>query len=249
MPVPSLVRILLALLLLTTPAFAQPITISGSVAYRERIALPDGAFLRIALVALPSGNNVVGATADIPAKGQPPLAFSLNVHRPLPDKTYGLIAEIHHGSRILFRNAEPVIIDPSASRPVTVMVQSVPQTPVQPIPAPPSALIDTLWTVTSIGGKPVTGDRPVTLTIAADLRASGNSGCNNYFAETSISGNGMSFGPAAATRMACAPELMTQESAFFSVLAAVTAFDLEADRLRLLDAADIPLIGLVKDED
>ncbi len=247
MSVSGLVRIILAFVLMAAPALAEGVTLSGTVTYLERIALPANAQLRISLVTLPSGAPVAGASASIPAKGQVPLAFSLNLHRKPADGNYGLLAEIRSGNRVLFRNSQPAPVSPQTSRPVEIVVQSMPYNPEPPLPTLPE-ITDIVWTVTSIGGRPATGPRPPTLSIAGDLRASGHGGCNNYFAETSLTLTTISFGPAAATRMACAPNIMQQEDAYFTALAAVSGFQLEGNGLRLLDAAGIPLIGLVRQD-
>lgn len=248
MPVSGLIRVIVAFLLLAAPALAETVTITGTVTYRERIALPGNAHLSVSLVALPSGQNLANASAAIPDQGQPPLAFSLNVHRPLAVGLYGLRAEIRSDGQVLFRSPEPVPVDPGAGIPVAILVQFMPSQPAPSLPELPSGLVDALWKVTSIGGNPVSADRPVTLVIAADMRASGHSGCNNYFAETSIERNSMTFGPAAATRMACAADLMVLEEAYFAALNAVASFELDAVRLRLLDAAGVPLVGLVREK-
>lgn len=248
MPVSGVIRVIVAFLLLAVPTLAQSVTINGSVTYRERIALPDNSRLSVSLVDLQTGQSLAAASSGIPARGQPPLSFSLNVHRALSSGTYGLIAEISIGGQVRFRNDQPVQVDPSASIPVGIPVQSVPSNPAPPIPELPAGFVDTLWTVTSVGGRPISSERPITLTIASDMRASGHAGCNNYFAETSIEGTSIAFGPAAATRMACAPDLMAQENAYLSALSAVTAFELGNLQLRLLDAAGVPLVGLVQEQ-
>jgi putative lipoprotein len=46
--------------------------------------------------------------------------------------------------------------------------------------------------------------------------------------------------------MACEPTIMARESRFFAALAATRAYELADDRLRLLDAAGVPLLGLVR---
>lgn len=240
-----LVQIILALMLMAVPALGQGATVSGTVTYYERIALPTNAQLRVSLVTLPGGAPIAGATATIPTRGQVPLAFTLNLHRKPAGEQYGLMAEIRSGNRLLFANAQPVPVSPGAGQPVEIVVQSMPRTPEPPIPPLPD-IVDITWSVTSIGGRPANAPKPLTLSIAADLRASGHSGCNNYFAEASISGKTLAFGPAAATRMACAGELMTQESDYFAALAAVASFEKDGDSLRLLDAAGIPLVGLVR---
>jgi Heat shock protein len=253
MSVLKLIHVVLALLLLAGPAMADNLTLSGTVTYRERIALPPGAQLRVTLVALPDGRPIAGASATIPAIGQVPLNYALNVRTKLSTGPYGLVAEIRGGGRILFRNAQPVPVDPAMPAPIDILVRSVPghpvPPPVQPPPMPSGDLLDVLWTVTSIGGTPVTGSRPPTLSIASDLRAGGHASCNSYFAEASMTGNRLVFGPAAATRMACAPELMAQENAYLSALAAVTGFEIDGDSLRLLDAAGVALVGLVRSGD
>lgn len=243
----TLVRIVLALMVFTVPAIAAELTLTGTVTYRERIALPQGAVLRVTLVDTEAGNALVSAATAIP--NQSPIGFSLNVHRTLPaDRSYGLTAEITADGRVMFRSREAVPVDLLAPVPVGILVQHVPEPRPDPAPTPPlppQELVDVVWTVTSIGGRPVSGSRPLTLSIAPDYRVGGSGGCNNYFTEASIEGDAIGFGPAAATRMACAESVMAQEATYFTALAAVTKFELDGTSLRLLDAAGIPLIGLV----
>lgn len=238
-----------ALTMMALPALAQHVTFSGNVAYRERIALPAGAQLNITLVELPHATPVAGASANVPATGGVSLAFELNLRRALrADTAYGLIAEITAGPGFYFRNAEPVVVDPANPTNIAILVRAAPApipAPKPDMPLPPPELTDITWTVTSIGGRPASGTRPITLSIGGDLAVGGNGGCNNYFTEARIDGNNLSFSPAAATRMACAEEAMKQEAAYFTALAAVTSYELDGKSLRLLDEAGVPLIGLV----
>lgn len=247
-----LVRILAACLLLAAPALAAPLTLTGEVYYRERMALPSGATLHVGLVTLPGGRPVVGAGASVTARGQVPIAFTLNIHSDVAalGGAFGLVAEIKLNGQVLFRSAEAVPVDVARPKPVSILVTRQAQKPVDPTPpAPNPALLDTVWRVTSIGGKPVvSGARPITLSIASDLRASGSGGCNNYVTEATVLASKLIFGPAAATRMACAEPMMAQESAYFAALAAVAGFELDDTSLRLLDPAGIPLVGLVRQE-
>lgn len=240
-----LIQAVLALMLLAAPVAAQPFAITGEVFYRERIALPGNATLHVGLVALPGGHPVVGAGASLPARGQVPIGFTLNIRTSVAGPV-GLVAEIKSAGRTLFRTPAPVPVDLARPAPVRLMlVQSRGDASDGTLPTPDAALIDTLWRVTSIGARPASGERPLTLSIAADLRAGGNGGCNNFFTEASFDGDGLRFGPAAATRMACAQEIMAQETAYLAALAATTGFELNDKSLRLLDAAGVPLIGLV----
>lgn len=245
----QLIRIVLALALMAAPALAGTVTLNGTVTYRERIALPPGATLRVTLVTIDSAKPVVGASASIPARGMVPIAFTLNVHTGIDPfgGAYGLMAEISRDGQVLFRNPVPVPVPASPGTPVGILVHHAPQSIEDAVPPPPAPeFLDMVWTVTSIGGRPVAGTRPLTLSIAADHRAGGSGGCNNFFTEASIEGDRIGFGPAAATRMACEPTIMDQETAYFAALAAVSSYELDAQGLRLLDAAGIPLIGLVR---
>lgn len=235
------------LVMLASPVWAAGVTINGSVSYRERMALPPNAWLTVTLVTLPTGASVVGASAGIPAKGQVPISFVLNVRNPIDDAaSYGLVAEISSGGRVLFRNPVPAPVSPGSGEAPTIVLNYAPDHVAPVRPPPDKSLVDVLWTVTSIGGKPVSGPRPLTLSIAADYRAGGSGGCNNYFTEASLAETGISFGAAAATRMACAPDIMEQEAAYFAALAAVASYERDEQGLRLRDAAGIPLIGLIE---
>src|SRR5690606_17052505 len=165
-----LIRIFAALLLLMSPALAAPLMVTGEVSYRERIALPAGASLHVGLVRLPEGTPIVGAEAYIAPSGQVPLSFHLNI-RTNPDlrRNYGLRAEIRANGQVLFSTPAPVAVDLANPAPVSILVtRHKPQPVVTPPVMPEPKLIDTSWRVTSIGGKPVTGTRPITLAIAAD---------------------------------------------------------------------------------
>lgn len=243
-----LLTFVLSLMLFAGAASAQDISLTGEVFYRERMALPPGASLHVGLVALPAGRPVVGAGAAIPAGGQVPLQFSLAIRSEVAKSggTFGLVAEIRQGDTPIFRNAVPVPVDLAAPLPTSILVTRTHIVPVPPEPQIDQDLINTAWNVTSIGGSPITGERPLTLTIAPDLRANGHAGCNSYFTQATLEGGKLQFAHPAATLMACSPDLMAQESAFFAALIAVSSYEISEDSLRLLDAAEVPLIGLVR---
>lgn len=248
----ALIRIVVACLLLVVPATAAPLTVTGDVTYRERMALPAGATLHIGLVTLPEGRAVVGAGTAIAARAQVPIAFTFTIRSEVAGKgqAFGLVAEIKLAGQTLFRSLQAVPVDLTQPAPVSILVTRHTQTSTEPIlPAPNAALLNTVWRATSIGGKPVTGTRPVTLTIAPDLRATGSGGCNNYVTEATVLASKLVFGPAAATQMACAEPALSQEGAYFAALTAVAGFELGENSLRLLDPAGVPLVGFVRQED
>ena len=95
------------------------------------------------------------------------------------------------------------------------------------------------WQVEDIEGAGIIDSSRVTLEFdAASRRLAGLGGCNRYNAAFDLSGEGLSIGPAAATRMACAPALMEQEQRFFATLARISRFDIGPDGALLLYAND-----------
>ncbi|MET3898235.1 putative lipoprotein [Devosia sp. UYZn731] len=251
--------ILLAIIVTAGPTLAaDQITFTGDVTYRERIALPPDADLTVTLVSVDADGvpHAIGATAPIEARGQVPLHFVLNVRSDAitDEPTYGLIAEIRASGVPLFRNRDPVPVDPALPLPTMIIVNFDPQ---PPPPAPGSvpvngelevtpALFDTIWQVRNINGHAVHEATEVSLSIASDRRAGGNGGCNSYFTEAMFDGPALRFGPVAGTRMACDMPVMRQEADYFAALEATASYELADHTLYLLDAEGNPVVRLVR---
>ncbi len=249
--------ILVVLLGGIAPACAETVTLSGEVTYRERIALPENATLRIRLIDMtaPGTPTRVDVKAPIAAPGQAPLSFTLNFDdRAISSgHEHALIAEISAGVELWFRNA-PYAVNPLAPEEPIMMVADfvgriLPRETAAPAEAPviaaPASLLDTTWQAETIGGEPVGPEIDSTLTIAHDLRAGGRGGCNSYFSQVAITGDRLVFSAIAATRMVCFSEPATnQEARFFAALGATQAWRLDGDRLVLLDGAGAELVRL-----
>ena len=95
------------------------------------------------------------------------------------------------------------------------------------------------WKVEDIGGAGIVDRSEVTLEFdAVTRRVAGRGGCNRYNAAFDLSGEGLSIGPAAATRMACVAALMEQEQRFFEALQRISRFDIQPDGALLLYSND-----------
>ncbi len=104
---------------------------------------------------------------------------------------------------------------------------------------------DIEWTVEKIAGFDQLGEKRPTLAIAGDGRASGDGGCNRFFATVTMDGEAIVFSEIGSTRMACEEGLMRLEQAYFEALAATASYRIEEGRLVLLDAGSQPSVVLV----
>ncbi len=83
---------------------------------------------------------------------------------------------------------------------------------------PPDTLAGSTWTFVSIGGIAVAADRPTALQFEG-ARLSGTAGCNRFSGGYAVSDGTLKAGPLMATEMACPGADMTQEAAFFKLMA------------------------------
>jgi len=102
-----------------------------------------------------------------------------------------------------------------------------------------SDLEGTYWKATRLGDSPVVtgpGDREAFLTLdRAQGRMAASAGCNRLMGPFERSGEALSFGPVAGTKMACPGPLMERERAFIAALARVRGYRLSRHTLELLD--------------
>jgi heat shock protein HslJ len=103
----------------------------------------------------------------------------------------------------------------------------------------PGDLVAGAWTVEAVDGTvlPATAEVDITFDPASG-RVFGSSGCNRYSGGFTLTGEGLSFGAAAGTMMACPDDQMAVEQAFLGGLTTVSRFDIAADGALELYAAD-----------
>jgi heat shock protein HslJ len=106
-------------------------------------------------------------------------------------------------------------------------------------PAYGTPLEGTHWRAVELAGKPVPpqdAKREAHLLFDAAGRVSGSDGCNRITGSYQVKGDALTFGPMAATRMACVNTAAVEE-AFRSALKSASRFTIAGDRLELFDAA------------
>lgn len=227
--------------------------ISGTVRYRERIALPPDAVLAVQLldVSLADAPSVTLAeTVDETAGAQVPLPFSLpyDAGRIDPRHRYAVRAEIRDGDGALLWTTDtvhPVLTHGAPRAGVEVRVVQVTDDHAGGASGGDrsSALVGVTWRlaeITSASGVALgfDGTAPYTLTFNADGTASGQADCNRFggpYAATPA--GGLSFGPTAATLAAC-PE-PSAAGDFFAVFNTVARYEIAGSRLTLRGATGL----------
>jgi len=107
--------------------------------------------------------------------------------------------------------------------------------------APATPLVGTNWLLTKLGEAPVTveaGQREPFLQLqASDGRVSGYAGCNMFAGPYQLSGDQLTFGPLAMTRMACPPPGMAVEGGYANALREAKGYKITGSQLALIDAS------------
>jgi heat shock protein HslJ len=108
-----------------------------------------------------------------------------------------------------------------------------------------------IWTLTSNETGGATGEELQDLGIDAVFEGttvSGFSGCNQYNAEYTVSGDSLEIGPIATTMMACPEEIMEIEQSYFTALERSSSFTVDGDTLTIFDGDGSRLLAYVRAE-
>jgi putative lipoprotein len=211
-------------------ALADGTTITGTVVYRERMLLPEGAVATVRLedVSLADAPARLIAETSVPASTSP-TAFSIDYDpaRIEPGRTYAWRASITAGDELMFTTTERHTFDPEATG-VELLVQRV----AGPDDAAELPLAGA-WLAEDIDGGGVIDYLQTTLEIGADGKVSGNGGCNRFSGSATIEGDKITFGDLASTMMACAEAAMDQEMKLHAALAAARSYRIDAAQRKL----------------
>jgi len=111
---------------------------------------------------------------------------------------------------------------------------SGPEFPAAPAQPP---LAGTYWLATELTGQAIPAQEPARaahLVFEDGGRVSGSDGCNRISGRYEVKGQALSFGPLAATQMAC-PDVGDTDRAFREMLQRVATWTISGDRLELAD--------------
>lgn len=219
----------------TPMAEIQEMTIIGSAAYRERIALVPGGVFTVSLedVSLADASSTRLAEYSLTLTGeQAPLPFTLTVkqHKIKTNMTYAVRATIRGADGALewttdtvhTIDTEPLMQDLGVLQMVRVGGPASDAAQIGDSAAADASAGDTLvgkaWQVEDINGGGVVDNSNVTMTFDATGKVTGSTGCNNYFGGYAIDANTLAVDALGSTRRGCAPALMDQETKFLAVL-------------------------------
>ena len=216
---------------------------SGTVTYRERVALPPDAIAEIQILdaTVANANAPPVASVTVASRGtQVPLSFSLPYDARRIDKShlYTIRASIASKSEVLFASdiAHGVITQGNPTRVELVLSR------VDPAAASVSGdLAGSSWVLVDLQGTPVVTDTHVTLDFSVNGKVSGSGSCNRYSATVELSGTSIRFGAVGATRMACGTAVSLQEVQYFEALESANRFALENGVLSIYGGAAKPL--------
>lgn len=230
---------------LPLPAMAQSRVISGSVTYRERMALPPSATLDVRVVDLGDAGETAATIASTTLSdiGQVPVAFEIEVTDASSAGDGGTLAlsvSIEDDGEVLFSMAEPMPLGEEDEVGEIVLTRDGGvQTGMPP------EITGAEWSAVEIEGQPIDLPRAPTLTLNEDGTAGGHGGCNRYFATVTVSGDAITFSEIGSTFMACEESVMATEQAFLGALVRAVSFRMEEGRLELLDEGEQPLVALL----
>ena len=252
--------IMTAITMLTcTDLRAEPepgfVTVSGTAAYLQRIAMPPDAVLTVRIEDVSRMDIVAPVIAEsTEAFGgrQVPIAFELKVPGSAvdPQSSYALRASISVGGELRFTTtARYPVLTRGAPDKVDLRLDAVHARPADSAAsgaaiAPEhtgstAQLKDTYWKLIEIDGEKLVmaegQRREVRITLAnQDSRVIGFSGCNQLMGSYEQDGNNLRFKQMAGTMMACMPPLMELERKVLEVIGATTGYRIDGEQLTLL---------------
>jgi putative lipoprotein len=241
----------LVLIAVTGPSWAQgsapQYTITGTVAYRERVALtPDAAInVRLEDTSLQDAPaKLIGESVFAAAGQQVPIAFqvSFNPTDINPPHTYQVRANIAVNGRIIFTSttAYPVITH-GAPMQANIMLQQVPA--VAPTKSAGPKLHGTYWSLVELNDKPAVPGmgrtQPYIRLHREQGSLEGSSGCNGVVGTYIVEQSALRITPSATTMMMCPPVLMEQEQSLINALKATSSYKIEGDTLELINGNEV----------
>lgn len=210
---------------------ASESVLSGTVAYRERMALPTDAVVEVSLSDVSKMDLAapVIAKTTVSSNGQQvPLPFTLRYDpsRIEPNHTYAVRAVVRSAGRMIFTTDRAYrVITQGNPIHVDLLLVHVSQEAV------PGGIWGTKWLLEDLAGAGVLDRAQATLEFVEAGRVAGHGSCNRFFGSVEISGESIKFSALGSTRMSCVEAVMMQESRYLKALEGAERFALNGSVL------------------
>lgn len=208
--------------------------ITGTVAYRERIALPPNSIVTVRLEDATKADAPAGLIAEskfVSGRSQVPLSFKLNyVDSAIqPNYRYFVRATIHSGGNLIYTSTQAYPVISNGVKKVNVQLQRV--------QAPAASIFGVKWKLSEVDGKAAKLNDSGAPFVEFVQRTGGiraHTGVNTMGGEFTVSGSTIKIKPGPQTLIAGSPEMMDQERAFNDALAKTTSYRVTSSGLELL---------------
>ena len=227
-------------------------TVTGTVTYRERIALPpEGVVVTIKVEDVSRADApavTIGEQIIENPTHQVPIPFEIEYNPADIDEryTYAMRVRIEVDGKLWFTNTTRygVITRDNPTSNIEVVLEKVgPQETLN--------LEDTAWVLESYGDrgnfKALIGDTEITIEFkSAEGKFGGSGGCNNYFGGYDINKNALTIkSPIGSTMMACPEPIMDQEQEYFKLLETTETYQIQNGKL-IISCSDNKGLSFVK---
>lgn len=245
-PVLATAALLVGLLPGVSSVAAAEAQVTGTVTYRERIALPPDAVLTVKLVdvSLQDVAATVLSQAQLAMTGVPAsFALDYDADQIAPGHSYAVQARIERGDRLLFVSTSRYgVLTQGAGSHVDMVLQAAGSDRDQSSGGQ-VRLAGTDWTVTTLEGEALTLDRLPTISFGEDGALAIFGGCNRFVGQMQTNGDGFAIGDnLAGTMMACPEAVAAVESRLLDVLREVSRTRSNGSDLSLMNSDGTVLI-------
>ena len=213
-------------------------SVTGTVTYRERIALPEnGVVVNVQLQDVSRADApavVIGEQVIEDPGHQVPIPFEIEYDPDDIDErfSYAVLATIRVDGNLMFTTATRYgVITRDNPTEVELVLEKVSGQ------VESGDLEDVVWALESYGDPagltPVLADTEVTVEFkSGDGQMGGSAGCNRYFGAYELAGSQLTVpGPMGSTAMACLEPLMEQEQEYLRLLQSAQSYSIDGDRL------------------
>ncbi len=206
--------------------------VTGTVAYRERMALPPTAELVVSLDEFREGSHInLTEVRTLLGGKQVPIQFKLPYlkNSVKPNAQYGVRARILVDGTAIFESTQAEMVITNGKTSVEMMLR-------QPTPLGGWKIEDRTWGLVMLEGQTVvvSGRRPTLRFSTKDNQIAGFSGVNGFGGTFELKAPQLQIDPGAMTMMAGSPEQMQIEQQFLRVLPLVNRVRVESGDLVLL---------------